>query len=142
MVSLYIYKKKKAKELEVFAVIHVNFQMKCLFYFSICRFRNLQKESESQQLLKNNKKDNLLKQILGPHNAMDRFRWRISDCAAWKSLLSWFRMTFITFCHSLVKSEIFTCHAAKATGSICYYQMNCNFISEHPTPCCLKQPMI
>lgn len=65
-------------------------------------------------------KSHLLEQILGPHNAMDWLRGRVSDCAAWECFLSWFRLTFITFCHSLVKNEVFICHSKKATDSLGY----------------------
>lgn len=47
----------------------------------------------------------LLEEILGPDNAVNGLRWRVSYGASWESLLGGLGLAFVALCHSLKHKE-------------------------------------
>lgn len=65
--------RKNIKELEVFAIIYISFQIVSLISQSVVLETYTKRVSHSLHSERKKGKKDLLKQILGPHNAMDRF---------------------------------------------------------------------
>lgn len=57
------------------------------------------------QVVSYDENDALLEEVLGPDDAVNGLRWRVSYGASWKGLLGGFRLAFVALCHSLGNEE-------------------------------------